>query len=105
MKTAIPAAELHERVDALPTLGAQAWSLQNGKLHLELVFSNFTQAFAFMTEVALQAEKADHHPDWFNSYNRVTIDLMSHDAGSITERDFRLATAIMQTAQRYPQKH
>lgn len=54
-------------------------------------FSNFNEAFGFMTRVALMAEKMDHHPEWFNVYNRVDVTLSTHDAGGITELDFKLA--------------
>ncbi len=57
-------------------------------------FKDFTEAFAFMTRVALLAEKADHHPDWSNVYNRVEISLSTHEAGGVTERDIALAEAI-----------
>lgn len=60
----------------------------------DFVFADFVQAFAFMTRVALEAEKRNHHPDWANVYNRVTIALTTHDAGGLTERDFDLARAI-----------
>ncbi|MCS6944920.1 MAG: 4a-hydroxytetrahydrobiopterin dehydratase [Sutterellaceae bacterium] len=60
----------------------------------EFQFLDFAQAFAFMTRVALEAEKRDHHPDWCNVYNRVTITLTTHDAGGLTARDFDLARAI-----------
>ena len=70
------------------------WQLIDGALHRELVFANFSEAFGFMARVALLAEKADHHPDWSNSWNRVVIDLVSHDVGAVTERDRSLATAI-----------
>ncbi|CAN5885524.1 4a-hydroxytetrahydrobiopterin dehydratase [soil metagenome] len=70
------------------------WEVADGKLHRELVFDSFTEAFAFMTRVADVAERLDHHPDWSNSYNTVTIDLVSHDADSLTDRDRELATAI-----------
>ncbi|MFM8658477.1 MAG: 4a-hydroxytetrahydrobiopterin dehydratase, partial [Candidatus Nitrosotenuis sp.] len=70
------------------------WTIKNGKLHRELTFSDFTEAFSFMTKVALHAEKMNHHPEWFNVYNRVTIDLMTHDAGGITSNDVELAKFI-----------
>lgn len=60
----------------------------------EFAFPDFVHAFAFMTRVALEAEKRNHHPDWSNVYNRVTIALTTHDAGGLTERDFELARAI-----------
>ena len=70
------------------------WDEVDGKLHREFVFKNFSQAFAFMARVALAAEKVDHHPDWSNSWNKVVIDLVSHDKGGITDRDTALATTI-----------
>lgn len=76
-------------VDAPP-----GWDIVDGKLHRELTFADFAEAFAFMTRVAAEAERADHHPDWSNSWNTVTIDLVSHDAGGLTDRDVRLAEAI-----------
>ena len=59
-----------------------------------LKFADFTQAFGFMTQVALAAEKADHHPDWSNVWNRVEIALSTHDQGGVTEKDFALAASI-----------
>lgn len=70
------------------------WSVVEGRLHRELTFDDFRQAFAFMTAVALEAEHLDHHPDWSNSWNQVTIDIVSHAAGGITEACFELASAI-----------
>jgi 4a-hydroxytetrahydrobiopterin dehydratase len=72
------------------------WSAVDGKLHRELEFHDFVEAFGFMAMVAVLAEKADHHPDWSNSYNKVTLDLVSHDKGEITDRDHALAAAINQ---------
>jgi 4a-hydroxytetrahydrobiopterin dehydratase len=70
------------------------WGLADGKLHRELEFRNFVEAFGFMAMVALEAEKLSHHPDWSNSWNRVVIDIASHSAGGITEQCFDLARAI-----------
>ena len=72
----------------------EGWEKVDGRLHRELTFDDFASAFAFMTRVARLAEEADHHPDWSNSWNRVTIDLTSHDSGGITQRDLRLAEQI-----------
>jgi 4a-hydroxytetrahydrobiopterin dehydratase len=69
------------------------WEHRDGKLHREFVFLNFNEAFGFMARVALAAEKLDHHPDWSNSWNKVTMDISSHDAGGITSRCFDLAAA------------
>jgi 4a-hydroxytetrahydrobiopterin dehydratase len=72
----------------------RAWSLRDGRLHRELTFPDFVAAFGFMARVALLAERANHHPDWSNSWNKVVIDLVSHDAGGVTERDLALAAGI-----------
>jgi 4a-hydroxytetrahydrobiopterin dehydratase len=70
------------------------WSLRDGKLYRHIQFNTFNAAFGFMAQVALMAEKANHHPEWFNVYNRVEIWLTTHEAGGITERDFALAQQI-----------
>ena len=70
------------------------WRIENGKLHKTIEFSTFVQAFGFMTQVAIEAEKMNHHPEWHNVYNKVTIDLVTHDIGGISNYDFRLARAI-----------
>lgn len=71
------------------------WQETNNFLVKEFVFQNFTQAFAFMTEVAFLAEKHNHHPNWSNVYNRVEIKLTTHDAGNtVTDKDRNLAKAI-----------
>ena len=71
------------------------WEIVDGKLHRELTFKNFSEAWAFMNRVALLAEKQDHHPEWSNVWNKVTIDLSTHDAGdTVTDRDTKLADAI-----------
>lgn len=81
-----------EIADALKQL--PNWQLEGDKLTRQLEFNHFVDTFAFMTRVALRAEKIDHHPDWSNSYNRVDIALTSHDAGGLTARDLALAAAI-----------
>ena len=72
----------------------EGWEERDGQLHRELEFADFSEAFGFMARVALLAEKLNHHPDWSNSWNRVVIDLTSHDVGGLTRRDVRLAEAI-----------
>lgn len=67
------------------------WSLKDGKLHREYIFNNFIHAFGFMTQAALIAESSNHHPEWFNVYKTVIVDLTTHEAGGITVRDFALA--------------
>lgn len=71
------------------------WKEENNMLVRTFTFDNFVQAFSFMTKVAMMAEKMDHHPNWENTYNQVTIRLTSHDAGDvITEKDRKLASEI-----------
>lgn len=70
------------------------WTIKDEKLHRELKFKNFVQAWGFMTQVAILAQEMDHHPEWFNVYSRVTIDLTTHEADGISTRDFELAQKI-----------
>ena len=77
-----------------------AWTVESGKLRREYKFHNFVQAFGFMTQVALLAERAAHHPEWFNVYNRVRVDLTTHEAGGITHKDLDLAREMEQIASR-----
>ncbi len=67
------------------------WTLVAGKLHREYKFTNFIQAFGFMTSAALVAERMNHHPEWFNVYGTVRVDLTTHDVGGISQLDFKLA--------------
>jgi 4a-hydroxytetrahydrobiopterin dehydratase len=78
----------------LDQAGVDQWTLADGRLRREFVFSDFSQAWGFMSRVALLAEARNHHPDWSNSWNKVVIELVSHDAGGLTERDVDLASAI-----------
>lgn len=67
------------------------WTIADNSLYREYTFENFIQAFSYMSAIALYAEKIDHHPDWRNVYNSVTLSLSTHDEGGITEKDFALA--------------
>ena len=78
-----------------------AWCMKDNFLHRELLFKDFIEAFSFMTSVALIAEKAAHHPNWKNVYNKVIIDLTTHDVGGISTKDFDLAKAIDALLHRY----
>lgn len=82
-------AQIRERLAAL-----HGWTLENGRLVREFRFAGFGEAFGFMARVALFAEKIDHHPDWTNVWNRVSVSLQTHDAGGVTELDFRLAAEM-----------
>ena len=66
------------------------WQLVDGKLHKEFVFKNFIQAFGFMTQVAIHAEKLIHHPEWSNVWNKVVIDLVTHDVDGISDLDIKM---------------
>jgi 4a-hydroxytetrahydrobiopterin dehydratase len=70
------------------------WSIDRGNLHRAFEFKDFSQAFGFMTQVALAAEAMGHHPDWSNAWNKVVIDLSTHSAGGLTSNDFELAGKI-----------
>lgn len=77
------------RLEALP-----GWSLKRGKLHKVFTFKDFVEAWSFMSAVALVAEAMGHHPEWSNVWNRVTVDLSTHDAGGLTALDFDLAARM-----------
>lgn len=74
--------------------------MANGKLHREYRFPDFVHAFGFMAAAAVAIEAMNHHPEWFNVWNRVNVDLTTHDAGGITERDFKLARKMEDLAKR-----
>ena len=76
------------------------WSLQNGKLHREYKFADFPHAFGFMATAAPLIEKMDHHPAWSNVYNRVLVELSTHDAGGITLKDLELANLFEKIAKK-----
>ncbi len=81
--------EINQRLTLLA-----GWSIKNGKLHKEFRFTNFIEAFGFMSRAALIAEGMNHHPEWFNVWNRVVIDLTTHDVGGISDLDFEFAEKI-----------
>lgn len=91
--TALNAPEIEAALAELPE-----WSLLEGKLHREFAFPDFVHAFRFMSAVALIAEARNHHPEWFNVYGRVVVDLTTHDAGGITRADLDLAEAMERLA-------
>jgi 4a-hydroxytetrahydrobiopterin dehydratase len=74
--------------------GLPGWSLENGKLHREYRFKDFVTAFGFMTRVALVAERMNHHPEWFNVWATVRVDLNTHDLGGVSSLDVELARAM-----------
>ncbi len=82
-------AEIETALETLP-----GWSVAGGKLHKEYQFPNFIQAFGFMATAAIAIEKMDHHPEWSNVYNRVRVDLTTHDSGGITKKDVELARLL-----------
>ena len=95
MRTKLSDSEISAATAKLP-----GWSVVNGKLHREYKFADFIHAFGFMSTAALAIEKMGHHPEWFNVYNRVTVDLSTHDAGGITQKDIELATLLESIAKK-----
>lgn len=81
--------DIDEQLKNLP-----GWSVVNEKLHKEFQFESFNQAFGFMTRAAMEIEKMNHHPEWFNVYSRITVELTTHDAGGITKNDVNLAKIL-----------
>jgi 4a-hydroxytetrahydrobiopterin dehydratase len=90
----VPTLTREERETALADLGGWAWDEARGGIVRIFKFADFSAAFAFMTRVALSAEKADHHPEWSNVWNRVDIFLTTHSAGGLTEKDIAMAKSI-----------
>ncbi len=70
------------------------WTVKGEKIHKEFEFEDFIQAFGFMTRAAMHIEKMNHHPEWFNVYNKLTVELTTHDAGGITSNDISLAKKL-----------
>ena len=78
----------------------KSWITYNQTIKKEFKFNNFIEAFGFMSKVALLSEKMDHHPNWQNTYNKVTIELTTHDIGGVTANDITLAEAINKLIQK-----
>jgi len=76
----------------------KGWAVANGKLNRTFEFKDFNEAFGFMTRVAMEVEKLNHHPEWFNVYNKVKIELVTHDVNGISNYDFKLANIINRLA-------
>ena len=91
----LPSEALEEAVKSLPH-----WSVNDGKLHREYKFRDFTHAFGFMAAAATVIEKMDHHPEWFNVYGTVRIDLWTHSSNGITPMDVQLASVLESLAGR-----
>ncbi len=87
--------ELQAAIDSLP-----GWTLENEKLHREYAFVDFVHAFGFMATSAIAIEAMEHHPEWSNVWNKVVIDLTTHDAGGITSKDILLANKLEAIAQK-----
>ncbi len=87
-----------QRITAIASLNNWAEVEGRDAISKTFKFDTFTRAFGFMTMAAIAAEKADHHPEWFNVYNRVDVTLATHDAGGVTEKDIKLAKVMDQLA-------
>lgn len=86
--------EVTQQLEQLNSELTQPWEIDGKKLSKVFVFADFIEAFGWMTQVAIQAEKMNHHPEWINVYNRVQVELTTHDTGGITELDFQLAARM-----------
>lgn len=94
MKQTLDSISLTQHLTHLNRNSDLPWSIEDDHLHKSFVFQDFARAFGFMSTIAIFAEHMDHHPDWCNSYNKVIIDLTTHQSGGITEQDFSLAQKI-----------
>lgn len=93
------------RKDIVSNLASlKKWKLLKGKLHREYKFRNFEDAISFMVRSSLEVEKLDHHPEWFNVYNRIVVDLVTHDVSGISNYDFILAKKLERVASGFKQK-
>lgn len=86
---------------AIDDLAKNGWSYANKKISKKFTFKNFDDAFGFMTRCSLYIAKKDHHPEWFNVYNKVNVDLTTHDAGDVTMKDIELAQFMDKIAAKF----
>ncbi len=93
--------EIENGLETLNKGKSASWEYVKKKLHKEFEFANFIEAFGFMSQVALIAEKENHHPEWFNVYKTVTVDLSSHEVSGVSQSDFDLAMAMDAVADRF----
>ncbi|HET8848740.1 MAG TPA: 4a-hydroxytetrahydrobiopterin dehydratase [Marinobacter sp.] len=98
MTDAYTSVECKTELATLNTDLANPWELEDDKLTKTFTFSNFVTAFGFMTQAAIVAEKSNHHPEWFNVYKTVKVQLTTHDAGGISAKDFDLARQMEKLA-------
>jgi len=98
--TKLEAHEIETRLAELNARGPFEWKLDGNGIAMKTEFSDFVAAFGFMSHVAVIAERMDHHPEWFNVYNRLEVRLSTHSAGGLTTLDFDLATAMAESMPR-----
>lgn len=94
MATKLSAADIQEALATLNEHTDVKWEIKHEKLCKTFKFKSFIRAFGWMSQIAIWAEKLNHHPEWFNVYNRVEVELTTHDADGISELDFKLATKM-----------
>ena len=87
--TQLPRETIEKELKEMP-----GWAIVEGKLHKDFQFDDFNQAFGFMARASMHIEKMNHHPEWFNVYNKLSVDLTTHDAGGITQNDINLAKIL-----------
>ena len=92
----LSASQIQSELKKLNHASGAEWKIQQDKLYKQFAFNDFADAMQFMQKVAEEADKIDHHPEWCNVYNRVTVNLTTHSAGGITELDFQLASKMQE---------
>lgn len=101
MKDPMTTEELSDSLKALNAIDSAQWEVKDNILYRKYQFANFDKAFAFMSRCVPLIDELDHHPDWCNSYNKVSIRLTTHETGGLTQMDFKLASKMEELAQQY----